>query len=529
MRCVYILWLFNILGLTLAQAVNVGQLMLLAFEGDQAPLEQLHEFQPAGFLFYRINLTSTQNTKILTQTLQQAATYPLLFGTDQEGGPSNAYRVDKATLFPGQMALAATQDPELATQVAKAIGQELRYMGLNLVFAPVLDVNSNPDNPIIGVRSFGADARIVSTFGQAYAEGLEQAGIAAVAKHFPGHGDTATDSHSSLPIITGTIERLNEVELLPFKTLIEAGVPAIMTAHIVFAALDDSLPATLSKPVLSGVLRQQLGFQGLVVTDFMDMKAISENFGAGEAAVLSIAAGADLLLLGPNLERQREVYAALEQALQSGRLSEARVREAIAHSQAVATAYQADWNTLPDYATHQALAQEVATKAVTLLHNDGVLPLKAEDKVLVLAPRLMQFGEPPLLGDVLATFHTNVTSLRINPEPTEEDFQQALELSGSAEVIILGSYHWQDTSPESLLRLQEALVATGKPVVVVALGNPDDLRFFRHTPNAYLAVYSFWEANLQAASSVLIGQTSPQGKLPMPVGTLSMGSGMNGF
>jgi beta-N-acetylhexosaminidase len=311
--------------------------------------------------------------------------------------------------------------------------------------------------------------------------------------------------------------------------MIEAGVPAIMSAHVIFAALDESLPATLSKPVLTDLLRTQLGFQGLVVTDFMDMKAISDNYGAGEAAVLSIAAGADLLLLGPNPERQREVYAALEKALQSGRLSETRVREAIAHSQAVANTYQGNWDTLPDYAAHQALAQDVASKAATLLLNDGVLPLKPKDKVLVLAPRLMQLGEPPLLGDVLATYHANVTSLRISPEPTDEELQKALLQAASADLIILGSYHWQDTFAASLIKLEEALVATGKPVVVIALGNPDDLRFFRSSPNAYLAVYSFWQANLDAASKVLVGQSLPQGKLPMPVGTLPIGSSMNGF
>jgi beta-N-acetylhexosaminidase len=193
--------------------------------------------------------------------LQQAAAYPLLFAIDQEGGPFNAYRVDRATLFPGQMALAATQDPELATKVAKAIGQELRYMGFNLLFAPVVDVNSNPDNPIIGVRSFGAEVEMVSTFGKAYLSGLEQAGIAGVAKHFPGHGDTSTDSHLSLPIITGSLDRLQQVELAPFKSMIEAGVPVIMTAHVVFAALGDTMPATLSKPVLTRLLRLY-GYEG---------------------------------------------------------------------------------------------------------------------------------------------------------------------------------------------------------------------------------------------------------------------------
>jgi beta-N-acetylhexosaminidase len=250
----------------------------------------------------------------------------------------------------------------------------------------------------------------------------------------------------------------------------------------------------------------------------MDMKAISDNYGAGEAAVRSIEAGADLLLLGPNRERQREVYKALGQALNSGRLSEERVREAIGYTQAVANKYKADWTDLPDYAAHQTLAEEVATKAVTLLHNDGVLPLKKEDNILVLAPRLMQYGEPPLLGDVLSNYHNHIISQRISEIPTEEEILMALELSKNADVIILASHHWQGGFAESLVRLEAELAATGKPLVVVALGNPDDLRFFTHTPNAYLAAYSFWQANLKAVSSVLVGQHLASGKLPVPVG-----------
>jgi beta-N-acetylhexosaminidase len=534
-------------SISLAQSsaeLPIGHLMLLAFEGSQAPLEQLSEFQPAGFLFYRNNLPSTETARATTQSLQQAAAYPLLFGIDQEGGPFNAYRVDDATLFPGQMALAATRDPALARDVAEAIGQELRYMGFNLIFAPIVDVNSNPDNPIIGMRSFGADVPMVSTLGQAYMAGLEQAGMASVAKHFPGHGDTEVDSHLGLPKVSGDTDRLNRIELPPFKAMIDTGVPAIMTAHVIFSELDDHFPATLSAPVVTHLLREQLGFEGLVVTDFMDMKAITDHFDLGEAAVQSIVAGVDLLLLGPNLENQRKVYAALQEASRSGRLSEVRVREALDHSQAVATRYPAVSNTVlsdtvlsntaivnqkPDYTRHQILAQKVATQAVTLLQNDGVLPLKADQRVLVLAPRLMQFGEPPLLGDVLARYHTHVTHQRISPDPSQDEIQQALESAVSSDVIILGSYHWQDSFSESLVKLESALATTGKPLIIVALGNPDDLRFFTHPPNAYLAVYGFWEANVRAACLVLTGQVLPQGKLPVSVGIIPLGSGMAGF
>jgi beta-N-acetylhexosaminidase len=516
------------LGFVFAQdsSLHVGGLMLLAFERRQPPLEQLEEFRPAGFVLYRTNLDSTEQARALTQTLQQAASYPLLFGIDQEGGPFNAYRVDTATLFPSQMALAATRNPELATRVAHAMAKELQYMGFNLVFSPVLDVSSNPNNPIIGPRSFSADIDLVSTFGRAYLEGFEQAGIMAVAKHFPGHGDTATDSHHQLPMVDANLERLHDLELAPFKSMMD--VPAIMSAHVVYPALDKH-PATVSPLILTDLLRNELGFQGLTITDSLSMKAISDNYGAGEAAVQSIAAGADLLLLGSDVNVQREVYQALEQAVSDGRLSEARIRQALSRIEKAVERYPSTWQEAPDYQAHQILAEDVAGKAVTLLYNDGVLPLKAEDKILVLAPRTMQYGEPPLLGDVLADYHHHVTALRISTAPAEEEITAALELSKEADVIVLGSYHWQEQLAASLTRLEAELMATGKPVVVVALGYPDDILFFSQRPHAYLASYGFWEADVRAISNILLGQALPTGKLPVPVGDIPVGIGMNGF
>lgn len=523
--------LFFIWTLSIVQAENlpVGRVLLLAFHGAEAPLDRLAEFEPAGFLFYPSNIPSTDTSRSTTQSLQEAASYPLLFGIDQEGGPFNAYRVDNATLFPGNMALAATGQAQLAKQVAEAIGQELRYAGFNLLFAPVVDVNSNMDNPIIGIRSFGAEVATVQDFGLAFLDGLQHAGIAAVAKHFPGHGDTSVDSHLALPRVEADLERLRRVELAPFAAQIAAGVPALMSAHVVFAALDDSVPATLSEPVLTGLLRQELGFTGLVVTDFMDMRAITDHFGAGEAAVRALLAGADLLLLGPDIERQREVKTALQHALASGRLPEARLQDAISRIEAVATSYRPDWEAgIPDYSAHQALADQVASAAATLLSNDGILPLPSTASVLVLAPRPTQFGEPPLLGELLAERHARVQSFQLSLNPDSSEIALALERAITADIVVLGSYRWLGDFPQGMADLQAALAGLDIPLVVVALGNPDDLRFFLAMPDAYLAVYGFHRANLRAAAALLTGEL-PRGKLPVPVGTIPLGFGMEGF
>lgn len=523
-------------GLAFAQpegdaASLVGRLLLLAFPGPAAPLERLSEFEPGGFLLYPSNIPSGERLLELTRTLQGAAGYPLLFGIDQEGGPFSSYRSAEATLFPGQMALGASGDPALAEAVGAASARELSALGVNLVFGPVADVMSNPDNPIIGIRSFGAEPQTVSAFALAYAKGLEQGGVAAVAKHFPGHGDTSLDSHLALPSVSADLARLERLELLPFRALVQAGIPGIMSAHVVFPALDAEAPATLSPAVLTGLLRERLGFAGLVVTDFMDMKAIRDRYGAGEAAVLSVAAGADLVLLGPDLKTQREVYRALQDALASGRLSEARVRAAAIHVEAVARRYPSSVRTpVPEErAAAEALARQVAARAATLLWNAGALPLDPAARVLVVSPQLSAYGPAPTLGETLSALRPNTQQVTLSDPPTEEELGQAVAAAAEAEVVVLGSYHWQGAFPEALSRLEGRLAEMGKPLVVVALGNPDDLRFLPARPDAYLAVYGFRAANVRAAAEVLTGRREPRGKLPVPAGAYGIGSGMEGF
>ncbi|HEX7022395.1 MAG TPA: glycoside hydrolase family 3 N-terminal domain-containing protein, partial [Trueperaceae bacterium] len=346
----------------------------------------------------------------------------------------------------------------------------------------------------------------------------------------PGHGDTGIDSHLALPEVTGDMARLRAVELPPFEAMIAAGVPGVMSAHVAFPAVEPGLPATLSKKVLTGLLREELGFEGLIVTDYMDMKAIAENYGPGEAAVRSVAAGADLVLLGPDVGTQRQVYQALLAAVKSGRLPEARVREAVAHSQRVAERYPPRWDDpAPDYAAHKQLAARVATRAATLLWNDGVLPISAGTRVAVVAPQPGGFGRPPHLGDILGRSLAGVTRVAIAERPTDADITAAIAAAESADVVVLGSYHWLGAFPAGLRTLAARLAASGKPLVVVALGNPDDLRFLGVHADAYLAAYGYREANLQGAAALLTGRTEPHGKLPVPAGDYPAGTGMEAY
>jgi beta-N-acetylhexosaminidase len=504
----------------------IGRLLLLSFRGDEPPLEQLHSFQPAGFIFFPSNVSSAEAARKATSTLQQAAAYPLIFAIDQEGGPFTTYRVGDATVFPGNMALGATGDTRLATAVGRATAEELSYLGINLNFAPSVDVNLNPDNPVIGIRSFGADPTAVAGMGTAYLEGLTEGGIAATAKHFPGHGDTNVDSHSALPVISKSLEVLNTTELVPFRALIEAGVPVIMTSHILFPELDDT-PATLSKTIISDVLRGQLGFQGVVVTDYMDMAAIADTYGAGEAAVRSVLAGSDLVEVGPDPDVQAEVYQALKNAYTEGRLTETRIRDAVARSSQLAERFPARWSSAPpDYAAHQALALQVAEQSATLLTN-RVLPLNKSQNVLVVAPQPDAFGLPPHLGSVLKRYGTNIRSQVISESPTSDDVQAAVTNATTADVIVLGAYQWLGEG-EGIKHLSDALLATGKPLVVVTLGNPNALSQQATQFAAYVAVYGYREANLEGAVQLIFGR-KPQGRLPLPIASFPIHSGLSDF
>jgi beta-N-acetylhexosaminidase len=238
---------------------------------------------------------------------------PALIAVDQEGGPVQRVRAP-ATRWPAMRAhdrLAAPDDVIMAETVGRAIGDELRALGFDIDFAPVLDVDTNPANPIIGERAFGSDAEVVARRALAFARGLEAAGVLACGKHFPGHGDTATDSHLELPRIDHGWDRLDRVELLPFRRAAEAGLPMIMTAHVVFAALDPGRPATLSEPVVTGLLRGKLGYRGVIVSDDLDMRAIAGHMGADVAAVAAVRAGCDALLLCADEANQAAAEAAL--------------------------------------------------------------------------------------------------------------------------------------------------------------------------------------------------------------------------
>ena len=317
---------------------TVGQLLMVGFPGTELSrefLDWLHECRPGGVILFSRNLVNPEQVARLTNALQeQAPNPPLLIAIDEEGGLVS--RLPRGfTTFPAASKVAACHSPDAAHEVAEVTARELRAVGINMNLAPVLDVNSNPANPIIGDRAYGTQPERVCTYGMAVMQGLEDNGIIPCGKHFPGHGDTLTDSHHVLPVVEADRARLEAVELEPFRRAILAGLPAIMTAHVHYPALDAEAPATLSRHILTDLLRNRLDFQGVTLTDDMEMRAILDHQPIGDASVQAVRAGADMILICHQQERQRTAVAAIEQALERGELSWERFTASVARIRAL--------------------------------------------------------------------------------------------------------------------------------------------------------------------------------------------------
>lgn len=311
---------------------KIGQLCMFGFDGLVPPSFLrgfVQEWGLGGVILFGSNLKSPPQILELTRTLQGlTAGPPLLIGVDQEGGRVSRLK-PPFTQFPPAARLGALGSEEIARTVGGVIGKELCAVGINVDFAPVLDVHTNPDNPVIGDRAFAADPDVVARMGIAFFQGLQAEGVLATGKHFPGHGDTSTDSHLELPVVHHPVDRLERVELYPFRRAIDAGLPVLMTAHVLCPALDPGVPATLSPRVLTELLRHELGFEGIIVSDDLSMAAIAGRWSVEEAACRFIEAGGDLILMGEDAGAQQAILDALLNAVRSNRIPEDRLEASL--------------------------------------------------------------------------------------------------------------------------------------------------------------------------------------------------------
>jgi beta-N-acetylhexosaminidase len=440
-------------------------------------------------LFGRNVSGGPEQVRALTAELRRERN-DVLIGIDEEGGDVTRLEAGAGSSYPGNHALGVLDDVDVTERVAAAIAADLAAVGIDLNLAPVVDVNSDPRNPVIGIRSFGSEPELVARHGCAFVVGTQSAGVAACAKHFPGHGDTSVDSHKGLPTVTASLETLRARELVPFRATIEADVRVIMTAHVLVPALGEG-PATLSHNILHGLLREELAFAGMAMTDALEMGAISATIPMGEAGVRALAAGADALCLGAEIEagHVEEVCAGIVGAVRSGQLEEDRLREA-----ARRVAETAAWTSGAAGATDRTIGAAAARR---VLETEGEVRLPAAPLVVELAPEAnVAAGEASFgLGDALRARLPQTDVLRFEEPPGE------LELEGRPLVIVARDAHRHEWEREAV----ETLVASAKDAVVVETGMP----YWRPAEAAgYVTTHGAARVNLEAAALVLAGSES---------------------
>ncbi len=538
-------------GLSLEQ--KAGQLQMawiLSREAAGTPARQrLERWIADGVLGgVVLSLGSAGQAQALVVALQRQAPVPLLVAGDFE--TSCAFRLTGTTHLGNAMLLGAAGQPRLAYDAGRVTAQEATALGFHWCFAPVLDVNVNPANPIINVRSFGERPERVAALGTAFTRGLEDFGMLACGKHFPGHGDVATDSHLAMPTVTGDRARLEQIELLPFRQAIAAGISSLMTAHLAMPALgeDAATPATLSPRILTGLLRQELGFQGIITTDALDMGGVKQTFAPGEVAVRALAAGADLLLMPPDPVAARDAVVA---AVRTGRVPQARLDEAVLRLLAAKDRLgllgagqdapvpgrgypRADWAEVVASRANRQLAAEIARRGLTLVRDaQELVPLPRNEPAVLVTLLDKDEAEPgELFARDLQPALPQLTSHRLTPKsPPDAIVAAAAALAGSKLALValhvqVRSYSGTIGIPPALAPVVAALAAHPR-ALVVSFGNPYLLRDFRAI-SSYLCAYLGSEATEAAAAAALLGKAAVTGRLPVTIPELhAVGTGIS--
>lgn len=518
---------------------SIGYKLMLAFKGFAVPERirtWLQERPSAGFTLFRpLNVQNPAQVRALTAELQtiaaQANQPPLIIAADQEGGQLNALG-EETTLFPGNMALGATRDAVLARQVGQAIGREMAALGVNVNYAPDCDINTNPHNPACGIRAFGDDPALAAEMAAALVAGMQAEGVAATIKHFPGKGEAKVDSHYAMPLIDHSRERLDAVELRPFRSAIDAGAKLVMTGHFAIPALTGSneLPATLSRAVMRDFVRDELGFDGIVITDALDMGAISQGTGQIVDVITAVRAEVDLLLLTNSDEVQERLYAGLQLAYSRGLIEDSHLKPSLARIMTlkgwVGQTPQPPLEVVV-CAEHQALAQTVASRAITLVRNDvGLLPLHLapDAQIAVIMPRPKDLTPAdtssfitPTLATTVRAHHPNVDEFITSHPPTESEIASLREKAIGYDLLIVGTL--SAATDQVQATLVNELLGTAVPTVTVALRTPYDLTVYPEA-QTHICTYSILPPSMHALAATLFGEIPFQGRLPVQLGKL---------
>ena len=527
---------------------KIGQMVACRYSGNfvnrnseyfQNLKTMIEDYKIGGIIIFG---GETYEAAILTNSFQELAEIPLLVASDFERGVGN--QISGATLFPPIMGVGAADSEELAYAMGKITAQEGRALGIHMTYSPVVDVNINPDNPIINTRSVGEDPEMVSHIAEAFIQGCQDFGMIATAKHFPGHGDTDLDSHSVLATIEGDRERLNRVELFPFQRAIDAGVQAIMTAHLRIPALDPTpdLPATLSYPILTDLLRKEMGFNGLIVTDSMGMGGVTTLYSPEDAACKAVKAGVDMLLLPPT---PKEVIQSLILAVRNGDIQESRIDESVKRILEAKARLGIHQKKLVDV---EALDRKIGAKgslvqaektfesSITLVKNEGdIVPLSAGfQKIAVFSLSSDPGGYFAGRAFVRAMKRRVPLAIEFYAEASTggEFIAEAVETTREADVVVIGLFSRVSARKGNVgldlkhIQLINELADGHQRVVVVSFGSPYFLRNFKDV-DSYLCAYRYADESQLSAVKALFGEIDIVGKLPVSIpGIFSIGHGL---
>lgn len=504
--------------------------LMLAFEGTEVPdwlQNRLSESPPAGVtLFREWNMESPEQVAELTSTLQElnSSPLPLLIAVDQEGG--QLLGLPGSTPFAGNMALGATHDPDLARAVAVVMGRELAAVGINVNYAPVADVATQPDNPSLGIRSFGEDPEQVARFVRAMVTGFSEAGVLSTAKHFPGKGEARVDPHYELPLLDLDRERLEAVELLPFRAAFEAGAGLLMMGHYVVPSLTGSrdLPISASERAINGFVRAEMGFDGLVITDALDMGALDQGPAQVVEIITMMRGGTDLLLCMPDPALQQRVRTAVERGASRGLIPDTTLTASRRRIELLRASVSRP-NLRPELVRsepHLRQAALLAERSVTVVRNDdGLLPLQlaAGSRVLSLEPMPTNVTPadttalyPPLLATALRAHHESVTEIVYPHQPLSTDVEAVVAKAGHHDLVVVGTV----AAAPGQADLVRALLATGKPLLTVALRTPYDLARYPEA-RTHICTYSGHEPSLTWLANYLFNGNGDSGRLPVTI------------
>lgn len=506
----------------------VGQRLATGFPGiamSEEFVDAVKRKKIANVILFAHNIKDKEQLSGLCADIQDLVRsetgHDALISIDQEGGAVTRLSLDACNV-PGAMAIAATGDPENARIAGRITAEELAALGVNFNLAPVLDVNANPRNPVIGVRSYGDEADRVATFGIAMMEGLKEGGVLCAAKHFPGHGDTAVDSHLNLPTVDKSFDELMATDFAPFVAAIRAGVPAVMSSHILFPALEkERVPATMSRAIMTGLLKDRFGFGGLVVSDCMEMAAIREFYGTVEGTVAAVGAGVDLVFISHSPKLAADAAEAIKMAILDGRLhrgeAEASAAKLLAAKAALSRRSRPPLDTVGS-PEHRSIVRALLAKSITAVTPPPAGHFALGASPFFVGPRASRATNASNAADPSFSFPAEMASrlggahLVCPDDPTREDIEAAIVAARGATSVVVGTYNGH--LHRGQLDLVRALAAGSVPIAVVALRNPYDLAELPREVVSY-AAYEYTASCFEAVAAVLSGTAKAPGRLPV--------------